>query len=119
VQSFKDVLYITEFNLYLEENDEEKFLSPEVKVNIFRIVQEQVSNIVKHANATIVNIYLTYDAGEIRLTIEDNGIGFDAKKPYTGIGLTSIKQRTKAFAGDLEIESSPGKGCVLSVTFPY
>jgi signal transduction histidine kinase len=83
VQSFKDVLYITEFNLYLEENDEEKFLSPEVKVNIFRIVQEQVSNIVKHANATIVNIYLTYDAG------------------------------------DLEIESSPGKGCVLSVTFPY
>lgn len=119
VQSFKDVLYITEFNLYLEENDEEKFLSPEVKVNIFRIVQEQVSNIVKHANASIVNIYLTYDAGEIRLTIEDNGIGFDAKKPYTGIGLTSIRQRAKAFAGDLEIESSPGKGCVVSVTFPY
>jgi signal transduction histidine kinase len=119
VQSFKDVLYTTEFNLYLEENDEEKFLSPEVKVNIFRIVQEQVSNIVKHANATIVNICLTYDAGEIRLTIEDNGIGFDAKKPYQGIGLTSIRQRAKAFAGDLEIESSPGKGCVLSVTFPY
>ena len=119
VQSFKDVLYITEFNLYLEENDEEKFLSPEVKVNIFRIVQEQVSNIVKHANATIVNIYLTYDAGEIRLTIEDNGIGFEAQKPYPGIGLTSIRQRTKAFSGNLEIESSPGNGCVMSVTFPY
>jgi signal transduction histidine kinase len=82
-------------------------------------VQEQVSNIVKHANATIVNIYLTYDAGEIRLTIEDNGIGFHAQKHYPGIGLTSIRQRVKAFSGDLEIESSPGHGCVMSVTFPY
>jgi signal transduction histidine kinase len=119
VQSLKDLLLSTDFNLYLEESDEEKFLSPEVKVNIFRIVQEQINNIVKHANATIVNIYLTYDAGEIKLTIEDNGIGFDATKPIPGIGLTSIQQRAKAFSGDIEIESSPGKGCTLSVTFPY
>jgi signal transduction histidine kinase len=119
VQSFDELLLTTDFNLYLEESDEEKFLSPEVKVNLFRIVQEQINNIVKHANASNVNIYLTYDAGEIKLTIEDNGSGFDATKPYLGIGLTSIQQRAKAFSGDIEIESSPGKGCTLSVTFPY
>lgn len=118
VQSLEDLLPRIEFNLYIEEADEEKFISPEIKVNIFRIVQEQLNNILKHADATIVNIYLTYDAGELRLTIEDNGNGFDATKPNIGVGLNSIYQRAKAFEGSAELDTSPGKGCVLSTTFP-
>lgn len=118
VQSLEDLLPRIEFNLYIEEADEEKYVSPEIKVNIFRIVQEQLNNILKHADASIVNIYLTYDAGELRLTIEDNGNGFDAAKPTIGVGLNSIYQRAKAFEGSAELDTSPRKGCVLSITFP-
>jgi len=118
VQSFKDVKPNIEFDMYLEEPEEEKYITPELKVNIFRIVQEQMNNIIKHSNASLVNIYLTYDMGELTLTIEDNGLGVEVDAKKSGIGLSNIYQRARAFSGSAEIVSSPGKGFTLTVRFP-
>lgn len=88
------------------------------KLNLFRIVQEQLNNILKHAKATTVKIVLTQKKNLVTLSIEDNGIGFDTTKKCKGIGLANIRGRAAAFNGTATIDSKPGKGCVLTASFP-
>lgn len=97
---------------------EEDLLSPGKKVSLFRIVQEQVKNIMKYSQATEVTIKLDIDENETRLVIRDNGIGFDPGKTYRGIGLSNIHDRARFYNGSTDIQSSPGKGCLLTVTIP-
>jgi len=85
---------------------------------VFRIVQEQLNNIIKHANASEVKIDLAQNKGHIVLSISDNGSGFDIKKKTPGIGIQNIKSRAESFQGNARFVSSPGKGCVLTVLFP-
>jgi PAS domain S-box-containing protein len=100
VKSFKD------------ESVDEKF-----KLNLFRIVQEQLNNILKHAHATEVNIRLTQNKKSIILSISDNGIGFDTTLKQKGIGIANIKSRAATYKGTANFISYPGGGCVLCVTF--
>jgi len=88
------------------------------KLAIYRILQEQLNNIIKHAAATEVCIGLNQHAGNTELTIQDNGIGFDVKAKRNGIGLNNILSRTKVFGGELLIESCVGKGTLLKVILP-
>lgn len=90
----------------------------EHKLAIFRIVQEQVNNILKHAAATIITVSLSAEGGNTHLTIQDNGKGFNPSEESKGIGLNNIEARAKAFAGHAEIISTPGNGCILKVQFP-
>jgi signal transduction histidine kinase len=85
---------------------------------VFRIVQEQLNNIIKHARASEVKIDLTQNKVRIILSIADNGSGFDIKKKTAGIGIQNIKSRAESFGGDARFVSEPGKGCVLTVLFP-
>jgi PAS domain S-box-containing protein len=87
-------------------------------LNIFRIVQEQLSNIIKHAKATIVSISLSQHQGNILVSISDNGEGFDVTKKTKGIGIKNIKSRAAFYQGIANFVSKIGKGCVLTVTFP-
>jgi PAS domain S-box-containing protein len=85
---------------------------------IYRILQEQFNNIIKHASATEVIICLSQHAGKTELTIQDNGVGFDVDAKRKGIGLNNILSRTKVFGGELSIDSFPGKGTLLKVILP-
>jgi two-component system, NarL family, sensor histidine kinase UhpB len=88
------------------------------KLTLFRIVQEQLNNIVKHARATRVLIRLSGESAFIVLTIADNGVGFDVGRHRKGVGITNIISRTELFNGRVDIQSAPGEGCILSVSVP-
>lgn len=102
--------------------DLEKFsennVSDKFKLNVFRMVQEQLNNIMKHAAATSVKITLAQDNGTVLLTVTDNGTGFDPAKISNGIGLENIKSRAAIYNGLVRFVSQPGQGCALHVSFP-
>jgi two-component system sensor histidine kinase UhpB len=97
---------------------DEKTVTDKFKLNIFRIIQEHLNNILKHAKATQVNIRLSQDENTVQLDITDNGIGFDTTKKQEGIGIDNIKSRAIAFNGIADFISQPGSGCELRVSFP-
>jgi PAS domain S-box-containing protein len=93
-------------------------LPVKIKLTLFRIIQEQLNNILKHANAKTVNIQISDDAANIKLTIQDDGQGFDTSKKKNGIGLKNIISRAELYNGTVKIDSAPGKGCLLEVNIP-
>ena len=98
---------------FQENSVDEKF-----KLNIFRIIQEQLNNILKHARATKVTISLLQNKKLIRLIIYDDGIGFDVHKKQKGIGIPNIKSRATAYNGSANFVSQSGEGCTLTASFP-
>lgn len=97
-----------------------KRLSSAHQLMIFRIVQEQTGNIVKHSQATEARISLQEAGGDVLLDISDNGIGFEYAQSgkVKGIGLINIFNRVDAYNGKVEVDSAPGKGCALHIRFP-
>jgi len=96
----------------------EKGIPPPVKEALYRISQEQLSNIHKHAKASQVQVHLSSDAASVGLIIRDNGIGFDPRLKRKGIGISNIYSRAESFDGKVEIISRSGAGCTLSVQIP-
>jgi PAS domain S-box-containing protein len=88
------------------------------KLSLFRIVQEQLNNIIKHSGAKKVCIRLFSTVNEFVLQIRDDGKGFDPACFNKGIGILNIKNRAELFNGKADIFSQPGNGCVLMVSFP-
>ena len=101
-----------------QENYNESIIDKEKKLMLYRIIQEQISNIIKHSHAKKAAIHLSTTAKEIILKIEDNGIGFDIQKKSGGIGLRNMSNRAGFFNGKVDIISAPGNGCTLIVTIP-
>lgn len=93
-------------------------MSEKFNLDVFRIVQEQLNNIIKHAKASRVTIALSQNETDIVLTIADNGVGFDVTKDADGIGIINIKSRAEFYKGSATFVSRPGKGCVLTARFP-
>jgi two-component system sensor histidine kinase DegS len=98
-------------------------LASRVEVALYRIVQEALNNVVKHASATSAEIKLSKIGTALRCSIVDNGIGFDTKAlqsdPWRrGLGLSGIRERVRALEGELQIESSPGRGTRLEIMIP-
>jgi PAS domain S-box-containing protein len=92
-----------------------------VDTNFYRIVQEALNNIRKHANATEVELTLKTLKGSVRLIIADNGKGFNTKgrkKKRAGFGLVGMRERAALIGADFEIESAPGHGTTIYVTVP-
>jgi signal transduction histidine kinase len=85
---------------------------------IYRILQEQLTNIIKHAEATEVNIDLFQDNQYTGIAVQDNGKGFHPQKSRQGIGLNNIQSRAKVLGGHMKIESAPGSGCLIEVRLP-
>jgi two-component system, NarL family, sensor histidine kinase UhpB len=82
---------------------------------IYRIIQEQLNNIIKHAHAKNVWVELVENCQSVDLVIRDDGKGFNPKEKSSGIGLTNIQNRAELLNGTLEIISAPGEGCLLKV----
>lgn len=102
---------------FIHDNDSE-LLSPGKKVTLFRIVQEQIKNILKYSKAQNAEILLQSKDGVTQLVIKDDGIGFDIKQTPRGIGLSNIYERTRFYYGEVDIQTAPGKGCIVSVILP-
>ncbi len=90
-------------------------LETQKEINLYRIVQESVSNILKHANATLINISLRKTEQEISLEIQDNGIGFDIKNSNDGVGLRNIASRVNSIGGKWAINSLPNEGTTITI----
>jgi signal transduction histidine kinase len=87
------------------------------KISIYRIVQECISNAVKHSKASEQNIQIFRDHNTYTLIIEDDGIGFDVQKQFNGIGITNIKSRVESLNGIFRLESVPGHGTTTIIEF--
>lgn len=105
-----------EFILDWESIDEDQ-ISEKLQLTIFRIVQEQLNNIFKYAQADSVMIRLRKIDGRLKLIIRDDGVGFDTTQKRQGVGLQNIASRADIFGGELIIHSKPGNGCELIVDF--
>ena len=93
-------------------------LDDKCKLTVYRIIQEQVNNIIKYSRAKQVNILLGSTASGIKIKIEDDGVGFDSSKKSKGIGFRNIESRINLYGGNMEISSSAGNGCTLEVWIP-
>jgi signal transduction histidine kinase len=89
-----------------------------LKETVYRITQEALNNIAKHAHATSVEIELTSAPGAISLCVSDNGVGFDPTGEFPGhLGLRSMRERAEKSGGALTIDSAPGKGTTINASF--
>ncbi len=89
------------------------------KIHLYRIIQELLGNVLKHAKAQHVNIQLLENEGNLLFTIEDDGQGFDQKKIESdGIGLSNIRTRAEVLRAKMHLDTAPGKGVFVSIEVP-
>ncbi len=96
----------------------EERLAPPVEIAVYRIVQELLNNVMKHAHATEVEVHVAREPGRVEVSVEDNGRGFEAaalaSQPLAGIGLAGVRNRVTLLGGELAINSQPGRGTIVS-----
>jgi signal transduction histidine kinase len=91
----------------------------EIESGLYRIAQEAIHNVVKHASAKRVKVSIEHDGPQVRLAVEDDGIGFDpgAAGPGT-LGLAGMRHRAERLGGSFSVESAPGRGSRVEVVVP-
>lgn len=98
--------------------------TPAQEINLYRIVQECLNNIVKHSHATQASVIVQLREKELQLTISDDGRGFDpatkqpGQSPRSGLGLTGLSERVRILGGTLQLLSTPGDGAQIQITIP-
>ncbi len=95
-----------------------QFLDLDKELMLFRIVQESLNNVVKHAQAKQILIKLHYTANSLLVNIEDDGIGFDVNKKSNGSGLSNISKRAQSIGGFATINSSTSTGTIIQINIP-
>lgn len=110
----------TGIDLSFEEGRAAGRLDEELETTIYRIVQEALANVVKHAAATRALVELTEDDAldEVRLEVQDDGDGFDLAGRGEGVGLTLMRERVELLGGSIEVRSAAGRGTQIAVTLP-
>jgi signal transduction histidine kinase len=97
-------------------------LTPETETHVYRVVQEALNNISKHAGAGRVAVLLERRDDGVVVVVEDDGLGFDldaARDREEGVGLVNMRERAQLIGGELEIETTPGHGTSLFLRFPF
>ena len=102
------------FHFRSDKNAEQK-ADKEKKLFIYRVLQLQLKNIRAHAAATVVHVQIDCAGDKIRLSVKDNGVGFDPAKLKFGYGFSRIQRQTEAFNGSFSVKSNAGKGCKLEI----
>lgn len=119
----KETQYLGAYNsikFEIDINDGDTHLSPERELMIFRIAQEALSNIIKHADATMVTIKIDYRPTLFHIDIADNGRGFEQDTNNAkGIGLMNMQQRVEVMNGTLHIASARDSGTKITINIPY
>jgi signal transduction histidine kinase len=107
-------IHPTDFNLELDPTINWDAISSEIKMNLYRIIQEAIHNTNKYAQATKAAVSLLQDENKLCLSITDNGIGFDTKAIKQGIGIQNMQQRIASIGGEISIITEPGNGTVIN-----
>jgi signal transduction histidine kinase len=94
-------------------------IEDDLKLNIYRIIQEQLNNILKHAAAKNISVEVEANAKYIHVLVTDDGKGFDPGIKKKGIGISNMINRVESFNGTISINSSPGNGCVIEINIPF
>lgn len=119
IQATLDQLQEIELKAQLYAHDMEKRIDPTKEIHLYRIVQEIIQNVLKHAKAKNLNVYLNKHKKHLSLMVEDDGVGMESKAlSHLGIGLTSIKTRVAYLKGTMNIDSSIGQGTTLNIQIP-
>ena len=120
LQKFIDRINIKGMDIHLHTDGLDGSLDSNIKSVLYRIVQECVNNVLKHAQATHLDIAVLKDEDGINATIEDNGVGFDTSglNDFRGIGLKNIMRRISYLKGKVEWNSTPGKGTLVAIYVP-
>lgn len=118
IHTFEDACPFS-LNLSASDTINEIRIDDELHLNTYRIIQEQLRNIIKHAKAKEVTIRLDADDNHVYVTVIDDGVGFDTAQLKEGIGLMNMQRRAELHNGQFKIESEPKKGCQMSLVLPY
>jgi signal transduction histidine kinase len=106
------------FQFKLIVQGDSQFLDLDKELMLFRIVQESLNNVVKHAQAKQILIKLHYTTNNLLVSIEDDGIGFDVNKKSNGSGLSNISKRAQSIGGIATISSSKSTGTIVQINIP-
>jgi signal transduction histidine kinase len=113
-----------ELHIAFEVTGEVRRLAPEVELALYRIVQESLNNVVKHACASSAHVSVAYNSSDLSIRVEDNGVGFDAPERATGLvvaghyGLMGMQERAQLVGAKLSLRSQPGKGTQVEAQIP-
>lgn len=120
VRDFVDKIDKKSLQVHLYTENMEERMGSNMETILYRIIQECVNNVIKHADATKLDISIIKDEKLLTVTIEDNGKGFDPmnKDRFQGIGLKNIHTRVEYLKGTIDIDSAPGRGTVISLLVP-
>ncbi len=96
----------------------------ELRVLVFKLIRELLRNVIKHSGVQSASVTVTESAHELRVVVEDRGVGFEWQlslfEPRSeGFGLWSVADRVRAAAGEMTVDTAPGRGCRVSVVFPH
>lgn len=108
------------FTSEIEEVD--GIFSPDSEIHLFRIVQETLNNILKHSQATAVHVTVDKQKSSVKITLKDNGVGFDFSEKFhdfKSLGLKTLKERTRYLKGIMKVNSELGKGTTIEYIIPY
>lgn len=106
------------YQIELAVTGESVFLPPQTELLIFRIIQEALNNIIKHAKADHISIKMQYSVKELDLSISDNGTGFFPETVQKSNGLFNMKKRAEMINGHFNISSTPGTGTIINIQIP-
>lgn len=107
-----------QFSISFEFDEAANNINDDIQLNLYRILQGQVKNILKYSGANAIEVRLACSENTVKMRIFDNGRGFDTKRPRRGIGLNNIKNRAESFGGKFILNSAPGMGCEIIVEIP-
>jgi len=100
---------------HIQELPSDTAIPSHIRHNLCMVVKEAMNNIIKHADASEVNLSILFNAPQLTVSIRDDGHGFDSKSSPRGHGLTNMKQRLEEIGGNCQIESQPGQGTTVSI----
>jgi hypothetical protein len=119
IKTIANEISITE-KLQIEVNNinVNKRIKNNIEIQVFRVVQELLTNIIKHAEASEVTIQFSEDGNMLNVMVEDNGKGFDVNNIVFGMGLANIEKRLEKIDGNIVIDSTPGNGTTIILNIP-
>jgi signal transduction histidine kinase len=108
----------SEVSLAYERGDAPDRHTAELETGVYRIVQEALTNASKHGEAPQVSVSVIENGGQVRVTVRDDGHGFDTGQTTAGFGLTGMRERVELLSGDLSVQSAPGQGTTVTASLP-
>lgn len=120
IREFVDKLDNKKLKVHLYTVGLDERLNSNVETVLYRVIQECVNNVIKHAGADTLDIALIREGGEITATVEDNGKGFDTsdKEKFDGMGMKNIRTRIEYLKGTVDFDSAPGRGTLVALHIP-